>query len=286
MIKVFRVDTAEVYKSPVTEVAIKTWKFPGGEVGVQLEFLPVITDPETQGYVIYWSFESNEELFLVANIKDAIESQTDCSVSLILPYVPYARQDRVCNEGESFALRVFAQMLNALDFSEITCYDVHSEVSERMIKNLEVLHQAVCSADLPKYDYVIAPDAGAAKKIYKMRQVNDIENPTKVIVLSKTRRDGRVIYNDLESGTIPETAKICVVDDISDGNGTFVALGEMLAKTGNKGYQLDLYVTHGIFSKGLDNLRENYNKVYTSHLMNKEVRNDRMLVELLRPIGV
>lgn len=281
MIKVFRVDTAEVYKSPVTEVAIKTWKFPGGEVGVQLEFLPVITDPETQGYVIYWSFESNEELFLVANIKDAIESQTDRSVSLILPYVPYARQDRVCNEGESFALRVFAQMLNALDFSEITCYDVHSEVSERMIKNLEVLHQAVCSADLPKYDYVIAPDAGAAKKIYKMRQVNNIENPTKVIVMDKERKDGKVVHKLPENLPDLSKAKTCVVDDICDGGATFLSICDTLAPVLN-GNKPDLYVTHGIFSKGTSVLKEKYATIYTAHLMNQEVASD--VVQLITPV--
>ena len=76
------------------------------------------------------------------------------------------------------------------------------------------------------------------------------------------------------------------MDDISDGNGTFIALANMLVKTGNNGSQLDLYVTHGIFSKGLDNIRGLYNKVYTANLMNNEVKYDGMLVELLRSSGV
>lgn len=280
MIKVFRVDTKDDI-APVWEVPVKTWNFPGGEVGVQLEFLPGINDPETEGYVIYWSFESNEEMFIAANIKDAIENASGIGVSLILPYVPYARQDRVCNDGESFALRVFAQMLNSLKFAEILCYDVHSEVSTSLIENLSVVHQAMCSADLPKYDYVIAPDAGAAKKIHAMRQVNDIENPTKVIVMDKERKDGKVVHKLPENLPDLSNAKICVVDDICDGARTFLSICDTIAPALN-GNKPDLYVTHGIFSKGTAIVKEKYATIYTAHLMNQEVASD--VVQLIKPI--
>ena len=31
---------------------------------------------------------------------------------LIIPYFPYARQDRVCDGGESFTLKIFANIIN------------------------------------------------------------------------------------------------------------------------------------------------------------------------------
>lgn len=280
MIKVFRVDIKDDY-APIWEVPVKTWKFPGGEVGVQLEFLPGINNPETEGYVIYWSFESNEEFFIAANIKDAIENESGLGVSLILPYVPYARQDRVCNSGESFALRVFAQMLNAVKFAEILCYDVHSKASQVLIENLTVVEQSICSADLPKYDYVIAPDAGAATKIYAMRQVNDIQNPTKVIVMEKQRKDGKVVHKLPDDLPDLSEAKICVVDDICDGGATFLSICDTLASVLNDN-KPDLYVTHGIFSKGTSVLKEKYGTIYTSHLMNQSVASD--VVQLIKPI--
>ena len=45
-----------------------------------------------------------------------------------------------------------------------------------------------------------------------------------------------------------------IVDDICDGGGTFIPLAKKLKNAGAK--TVTLYVTHGIFSKGLDPLKE------------------------------
>lgn len=261
----------------VTQQGFQHWKFPAGEVGIKLAddalFNANLTlDNFEIGFCVYWRFESNEEFFIVANLLDALKVEGVKSVSLLMPYVPYARQDRVCHTGESFALRVFANMINSLEFAEVCAFDVHSDVASTLINNFVNVPQSICAADLPKYDYLIAPDKGASAKINLHRQVNDIENPTKVIILSKARVNDKIVYQDLIRGLIPSSAKVCVVDDMSDGNGTFIALGNMLYETGNNGKQLDLYVTHGIFSKGVENIAHLYSNVYTSNLMNRTVQ--------------
>jgi len=53
-----------------------------------------------------------------------------------------------------------------------------------------------------------------------------------------------------------------VVDDICDGGATFLRLALAL-KAKNAG-RLYLAVSHGIFSKGLDQLLEHYEQLYTS----------------------
>lgn len=47
---------------------------------------------------------------------------------------------------------------------------------------------------------------------------------------------------------------------MGDGAGTFIPLAEKLKEAGAS--QVDLYVTHGIFAKGLDILKEFIDNVY------------------------
>ena len=58
-----------------------------------------------------------------------------------------------------------------------------------------------------------------------------------------------------------------IFDDICDGGYTFIQLAEYLQDNCN--CALDLAVTHGIFSKGLGRLRENFDKIYTTDSMPK-----------------
>ena len=51
-----------------------------------------------------------------------------------------------------------------------------------------------------------------------------------------------------------------IVDDICDGGGTFVGLGQALKKRGAG--DLCLFVTHGIFSKGFHDLMKYFKHIY------------------------
>lgn len=63
---------------------------------------------------------------------DALKRLTDEStpIELVIPYFPYARQDRVCVEGEALGAAVMASFINSLHFSKVTIWDAHSDVSQ------------------------------------------------------------------------------------------------------------------------------------------------------------
>ncbi len=65
-----------------------------------------------------------------------------------------------------------------------------------------------------------------------------------------------VFYDDFEG------KPVLIVDDICDGGYTFLKLAEKL-KEKNAGMVI-LYVTHGIFSKGLDELCQVVNNIITT----------------------
>jgi ribose-phosphate pyrophosphokinase len=255
------------------EVPFKAWKFPAGEIGVQLLEIEGV---DFNGCSIMWKYTGdNDDLMRVLQLRDAIY-QIDCKikVSLVIPYLPYSRQDRVCHPGESLALNIFMQTIT-VTFWDIYTFDVHNEqafLSNNFYGNLHNIGQEVCASNLPKYDYFIAPDDGAARKIYKHRQVNYAENATKVITMKKTRVDGKVIYEPLPFGTIPVGSKVCVVDDLCDGGATFLSVMDAIDSYDYASSKFDFYVTHGIFTnkEKFMQMYDLYYTIYTCNMMNTD----------------
>lgn len=259
-----------------TDVSIKVWKFPAGEVGVKIEDIQAVKE----AIKIYVHLESADSDSIIAaiNLSDAVKrvrkDLPEIPAVLAVKYLPYSRQDRVCHEGESFALDVFIGILSK-HFRWIFTVDVHSQISNMLAGKYNLIFsdipQCNVASNLPTFDYFIAPDAGASAKIDQHYQVEFGE--TQVVQLSKTRKDGKVIYEDLKPDTIQGT--VCVVDDLADGSATFIALGEMIRRTQSEVKELSLYVTHGLFTNA-DNflkLKEMYDTIYVSNMMNDKFKN-------------
>jgi ribose-phosphate pyrophosphokinase len=249
------------------ETAFKEWKFPAGEVGVQI---PKINP---QSNVQIWVLmPTSDDIFVCLNLIDAIGRQVPWTkIDVYMPYLPYGRQDRVCSFGESFALQVFADILSTVNFNQLVIFDAHSEESLTTFKRraTPIINktQAECAKYLPRFDALIAPDKGAKDKVITHYQVSAFQTP--VFTILKERKDGKVTYVDFPYDKIK--GDVCVVDDLCDGGATFLALAEMLDRTQPNIGKLNLYVTHGIFSKGVVDLYKYYDTIYVHNLMNKMV---------------
>ena len=95
-----------------TFVKFDTWVFPGGEVGVKI----LDTHKVSIGKVVTISFNhtkmTSDVIMQFFNMVDAIRRlNTECDIRVQMPYLPYGRQDRVCHEGESFALEVGQELI-------------------------------------------------------------------------------------------------------------------------------------------------------------------------------
>ena len=255
-------------------VEFKTWKFPSGEIGVKLlDF----EDVDFNNSSIQWDYiKDNDELMQLLQLVEAIrELQPEAQVDLVVPYLPYSRQDRVCHKGEANSMHIFLNII-INSFRNIYTLDVHNEDAFKSMTLAQQginIPQAICASNLPKYNIFIAPDAGAAKKIYSHRQVCQENNPTKVITISKTRVDGKVVYDHLPRGTIPAGSKVCVVDDLADGGATFISIMEQAIDPFDyMESNFDLYVTHGIFTnkEKFITLKNIYGTIWTCNLMNTD----------------
>jgi ribose-phosphate pyrophosphokinase len=187
-------------------------------------------------------------------------------IDVAYPYFPYARQDREMEKMEPFSLRVFCNLLNSLKLSSVTIYDPHSDVTPALIDNCKVIPQWEIVRGCMPQEWVdddnlmfVSPDAGAYKKVSKL-----LWNDKRITIGVKNRGPkGNIIHTDVFS-PVDLNGKDCViVDDICDGGRTFIELAKVLKMRGAK--RLFLYVTHGIFSKGLEELFQYFDMIYTTN---------------------
>lgn len=243
------------------KIEFTTWKFPTGETGFKL------TDPDNIfNAMVTMSYENNEDIFLTLFAVNALKVVCE-HVFVYMPYLPYSRQDRVCHKGESFSLKVLLDMISSSGVTFATD-DIHNPQSLHLCMNLANYSQSKLSSSLPKFDMIIAPDKGAISKIIENCQVVD---GTPVVTLNKQRIGQDIVYMNYEFDTIK--GDVCVVDDLCDGGGTFISLAKMLKNTQPNITSLSLYVTHGFFTKGIDVIKQHYDKVYVYNLYNPAYNN-------------
>lgn len=226
-------------------IEFESFNFPSGcEAHIKLK-----QSVEEKALITCRVHNSNDVMLLLL-ATDALKRAGAKDISLFIPYLPYARQDRKMVKGEPLSLKVFAMMLNNQGYSKVSVYDVHSEVALALIDNSEGItnHSFVKEVLKDKMDYrIVSPDAGAFKKIFSLCQ--SLSYTDEIICANKVR--------DVSNGNIISTTvygevtdyHCYIVDDICDGGGTFVLLADALLNKGAR--SVSLIVSHGIFSKGL-----------------------------------
>ena len=270
----------------------KFWNFPAGEFGFRLtdEDLEYASRFTGDLIEIEWNYENDAELVQIAMIKEALVKLfmfRNVKYKLNMPYIPYARQDRRCNEGEAASLTVIAGLINGLGFDFVEAIDPHSIVAPAVINNLACVEQLYyflqhITEFYAEAEYVrrpivlIAPDQGASKKtmaLFKELSTHYGKLHNYYIVTADKERDltnGEIVRTVVDIPShIPDSAIYLVVDDICDGGRTFVELAKAIPE--EKRSHLHLLVTHGIFSQGLDVLRQYYSEISCINLMNKSI---------------
>ncbi len=250
------------------EIALTTGIFPDG--AVWLKVTGKLPERAQLMRVRAAAMHDMNDFMLLAQLVDAVRHVTDVLVShLELPWLPWARQDRHMVAGDSFALKVFARQLNTLGFDKVKVLDPHSDAAAAAIDNFVAIPQEVCLLHSPTLArqfqqqalMLVAPDAGALKKIDAVARAT---GASEYAVLTKKRdvASGNLTGFALVSGDV-KGRDVLIVDDLCDAGGTFIGSAQVLRDAGAR--SVSLYVTHGIFSKGVENLLSNgIDAIYTT----------------------
>lgn len=259
--------------------------FPAGEAHIKF--------PETFDYGSYTHFVADirghdpQDLFHLAMLSDALDhygylntySKTSkngnkyAPLTVFLPYLPGARADR----GYPAGAEIYHNFLtNVVDPSQVITLDPHSDMmpglwADSMVNTLTIfpveriirreVQDGSSDQKAQPYQGVIAPDKGAVKRAQAAATVMGVP----VYLADKVR--------DFETGklsgfqmvdALPDTGKFLIVDDICDGGGTFNGLADAIKET-NPSVELDLWVTHGVFSHGFDALEDRFGTIHTTN---------------------
>ena len=254
-----------------------TFLFSGGEVHVKSPAARFY--PEAEETFHLWSSDSIMELLLYNEI--AIRAVGRHEMRYAIPYVPYARQDRVTSDREPLSITVMADILNGLDAKSIKIYDPHSDVTPALIRNCRVIHQhelvnVMLGHKRKSWDGIVAPDAGATKKAEKLATLWQL--PLYQGLKKRDTNTGEISRTYLTTNP-RDGDRLLVVDDICDGGRTFTELADAIQRYAN--VELDLFVSHGIFSKGTDELHKRYEDIYCYNL--KPRKNGEQSIFVLKP---
>lgn len=253
----------KIYTDGSRIVDTKVWKFPGGEVGINVGVLPTHCD----GVVIKTLIKSSDDIMTLVMAVDAINRNTETkNLKLMMSYVPYARQDRVCNKGESLSIATFAKIINSLNFDEVIVDDTHSPQTLKYINHcIEVpqhelmwRHNEVRKFIEMKNVMLVALDEKADIKT-RSHIARHPNLQLYVIQLAKlkdtTGEVKRLEMRNQHMVTRLHNTNLLIVDDICDEGRVFIEAAKLLREVAEP-LSISLFVTHGIFSKGKEILYE------------------------------
>lgn len=200
---------------------------------------------------ITWLYENNEELLAVYFLTKHLQSKGVKDISLKLPYIPNARQDRVKKDEDVFTLKYFSQIINSLGFKKVTVLDPHSYVSEALIDNVVIespkpfvfraikkISEANKTAENNDGILMFYPDEGAMKRYSGM-----FDRPYTFGIKKRDWATGDIL--GLEVSGQKELVKgstILIVDDICSRGGTFYHSAKALKELGAD--KIYLYISH------------------------------------------
>jgi len=233
---------------------IETMFFPGGE--------PHVKVPTFTGTVLaHLKIRTWSDCGFAALLLEALSWQRGVDVYAFVPYFPGARQDR--SDGHSaMTLAIMGTLLDA--HKGISVFDPHSDVALAYVNIRHVfMPDDLALATREDVVGIIAPDAGAVDRAERFR---DFFYPGVALVECAKRRDsasGRL--SGYAMPALPMRGRYIVVDDICDGGGTFNLLAQQFkADVKGAASKLELFVSHGIFSKGLDAIDPVYERITTT----------------------
>lgn len=227
----------------------ESFTFPDGQRHVKL--LTRETRADNLQARIETAIASSGDLVDVLLAKDALDA-SGYITSLDIRYLLGARMDRRIDCDQPSTLEVVCRLLLGAGFRKIRVLDPHSDRALKLLDATAVYPYAIVEQVLQSYHpqstVVIAPDEGARQRVSELVPPS-LGFPVRNGYKTRDSNTGQLSRFGVEDPSFIAQRKCLIVDDICDGGGTFSGLGDVLMRAGAQ--SVDLFVTHGIFSKNL-----------------------------------
>lgn len=162
----------------------------------------------------------NEHLMELLLYIDAFRRASAHSVSVVIPYFPYARQDRMAKGREAISARVVANLLETMGANRVIYVDIHNSAIQGFFNiPVDPLTAIPVLASYFKHerfkDYVIvSPDVGRARVAGKYAELTDLP----LVVMHKRRPSPYEVHTTHVVGDIQGRSPIVIDDLMASGS--------------------------------------------------------------------
>jgi ribose-phosphate pyrophosphokinase len=240
------------------------------QLGVQLGEIELSTFPNGETYVRYCESIRGADLFVVqtgcepvdrnvmelAMMIQAAKLGSAKRITAVIPWFPYARQDRKAKPREPISARLVADILQLAGADRVLTMDLHAGQIQGFF-TIPVDHMTSLPLfarhfrDLGLYgDNIVsvAPDAGRAKHAVRFAEMIDAE----FAIMHKQRFSGDSVAVTEVTGKVRGKTAI-IGDDVTTTGGTLIAGAQALKEHGAE--KVYVFVTHALLSaQGLERL--------------------------------
>ena len=228
-------------------------KFSDGEIFVKIE-------ESMRGKHVFYiqstSAPANDNLIELLLTLDALKRSSARTVTLIMPYFGYARQDRKSEPRVPISAKAVADMIESIGITRLVTLDIHADQIQGFFNSpVDNLYGAniflkSLSGITNENTIIASPDAGGvsrARYFAKKLGVNDIA----VIDKRREKANESEVMNVL--GNV-EGKEVIIIDDMVDTAGTLIKAAKAFKDQG--AISVKACITHGVLSgKALENLR-------------------------------
>ncbi len=269
-----------------------------GRLGVSLSQIEIHTFPDKENRVRVIDKVLDKDVIVVQStgvspnryymelffILDSLKRSGARSVTLVIPYLGYQRQDHIFRSGEAVSLEVIVNLIKTLKVDSVISFDLHSLRIEEFFKakRIKLYHLSalrVFAKEIERMEgndlVLVSPDMGGIRRIQLLSELLGNKIPCISIDKDRNLNTGEVTSTKI-NGEVKKRA--IIVDDVISTGKTLISAAELLKKNGVE--EIYVMATHGIFAGDAPEDLENsiIKKVIVSDTI--EIRNNRRFNKL------
>ncbi len=199
-------------------------------------------------YLVQSTFPNTDNLMELLLMIDAAKRASAKSITAVIPYFGWARQDRKDKPRVSIASKLVADLLSAAGIDSLITMDLHADQIQGFF-DIPVNHLYASSVFVPYLeslhlpDMVIAsPDVGGAKRANQYAKYFDVP----LVLCHKQRAKANVVESMTVIGEV-EGKNVVLVDDMIDTAGTICKAANLMKENGAKSVRA--LASHAIMSE-------------------------------------
>lgn len=247
-------DIAQVAGYPLC--AVETRDFKGG----QHKMRPLVSVRGGDVFVIAalhatGELSVNDHLIRMLFFIAACRDHGAARVTAVVPWLPYARKDRVTKARDPVNSRYVAQLFEAVGTDTLITVDVHNLAAFQNgfrcrtvnLDTVRLFSSEVASSAGDAPVTILSPDLGGAKRAELLRQAVELvrNRPAGFAVLEK-HRSGGVTSGELFAGEVADH-DVWIVDDMIESGETMLRASEACHLRGARSVRL--MATHALFDR-------------------------------------